>query len=71
MALDLHISDEALAVLRPLFIEAEGDCEAWTDEQVVTGMLIRGRMDYGRSLGKPFAETTAAARTARKGLSVS
>ena len=68
MAVQLTVSDEALGVLKPFFVAAEGSCDVWSDEQVVTGMLIRGLMDYGRSTGTEFAELAAAAKRVRAAL---
>ena len=66
MPATLTVSDEALAQLRPLFSKVEGSCEVWTDEEVVTRMLIRGVMAYGSTAGLPFSETSAMAATLRQ-----
>lgn len=61
MAATLTLSDEVLGELRPLFAEVEGSCEVWTDDEVLTRMLIRGVMAYGQTAGKDFAWTSALA----------
>lgn len=65
MPATLTVSDEALDLLRPLFSKVEGQCEVWTDPEVVTRMLIRGVMAYGKTAGMPFAESSALASTLR------
>lgn len=66
MTTTLHVPEEALAQLRPLFSQVEGSCEVWTDEEVLTRMLIRGVMAYGSTAGLPFAETSALAAALRQ-----
>ncbi|HUG86289.1 MAG TPA: hypothetical protein VMM13_17115 [Euzebya sp.] len=65
MSATLTVSDEALAELRPLFSQVEGSCEVWTDEEVVTRMLIRGVLAYGQTAGRPFSEMTELAANLR------
>lgn len=68
--MELSVPDEALAVLRPLFVAVEGDCEAWTDEEVVRRVLIRGAMEYAKSAGREWEDvraTGAALRAALQG----
>ena len=64
----LSIPDDVLATLRKTFLVIEGDCEAWTDEEIVRRTLIRGAMDYARSANKPWAEISALAKELRRGL---
>ncbi|MGI9017394.1 MAG: hypothetical protein ACR2HR_09895 [Euzebya sp.] len=66
MATTLTVPDEALETLKPLFSQVEGSCEVWTDEEVVTRMLIRGVMAYGQTAGKPFTEMTEVAKGLRR-----
>lgn len=68
MPASLTVPDEALALLRPLFSQVEGSCEAWTDEEVLTRMLIRGVLAYGQTAGRPFAEMTDLAGSLRAGI---
>lgn len=53
-AVQLIVSDAALEILRPLFVDVEGTCEAWADEEIVRRMLIRGAMEYAKSAGKSW-----------------
>ncbi len=64
----LTVPDEALAVLRPLFVAVEGSCEAWADDEVVRRVLIRGAMEYAKSAGRPFDEAVAVAADLRAAL---
>lgn len=59
--MDLHVPDAALDELRPLFLAVEGDCEPWTDEEIVRRTLIRGAMDYARSARVEWPEVQAMA----------
>lgn len=68
MPATVTVSDEVLEQLRPLFSKVEGQCEVWTDEEVLTRMLIRGVMAYGSTAGLPFAETSALASTLREAI---
>lgn len=61
----LSVPEEALSVLRPLFVTVEGSCEAWKDEEVVRRMLIRGAMEYAKSAGQPWEEVRAVGGTLR------
>ncbi len=65
MAVTLHVSDPALALLRPVFIALEGDCEAWLDEEIVQRLLIRGAMDYAKQTGRSWDEVSALASDLR------
>ena len=71
MPAHLTVPDEALEALKPLFSQVEGSCEVWTDDEVVTRMLIRGVMAYGQSAGKPFDEITALAAQLRQQVTAS
>ena len=65
MPATLSVSEDALALLRPLFSQVEGSCEVWTDEEVLTRMLIRGVLAYGQTAGRPFPEMTELAGSLR------
>ncbi|CAN5336827.1 hypothetical protein BH23ACT9_BH23ACT9_24140 [soil metagenome] len=69
MPATLTLSDEALAQLRPLFSQVEGNCEVWTDDEILTRLLIRGVLAYGQTAGRPFAEMTQLASTLRATIS--
>ena len=64
----LTVPDDVLAKLRETFLVIEGDCEAWTDEEIVRRTLIRGAMDYAKSANRPWAEVSALAKDLRRGL---
>src|SRR5690606_31747650 len=49
----LTVPDDVLAKLRETFLVIEGDCEAWTDEEIVRRTLIRGAMDYAKAANRP------------------
>lgn len=61
----ITVPDEALAELKPIFSAVEGSCEVWTDEEVVTRILIRGLMAYGQSAGRDFSEMSQVAARVR------
>jgi hypothetical protein len=65
----LTVGDEAMERLREVFVGLEGACESWTDEEVVTRVLIRGAMDYARSGGAEWADVQALAATLRRSVS--
>ena len=65
---ELTVPADALAVLRPLFLAIEGDCEPWTNAEIVRRTLIRGAMEYARSGGAPFEEVSALAAELRASL---
>lgn len=69
--MNLVISPDALAVLRPLFVAAEGSCEAWTDEEIVRRVFIRGAMEYAKSAGKSWDDVMATAAELRTELASS
>lgn len=64
----LNVGDEALGRLREVFVGVEGACEAWTDDEVVRRVLIRGAMEYARSGGAEWPEVQALAATLRADL---
>lgn len=57
-----------LEVLRPLFVAVEGSCEAWTDEEIVRRVFIRGAMEYAKSAGKSWDDVMAVAAQLRADL---
>lgn len=68
MPVDLTVPDRAIAALRPLFVEVEGSCEVWTDEEVVRRMLVRGAMEYAKSAGRTWEDVRALAGDLRGAL---
>jgi hypothetical protein len=62
---NIAVSDAALARLRELFLQVEGSCEAWADDEVVRRVLIRGAMEYAKSAGKPWDEVQAVSKALR------
>ncbi|HEY8340337.1 MAG TPA: hypothetical protein VIK95_10735 [Egibacteraceae bacterium] len=64
----LTVPDDVLAKLRETFLVIEGDCEAWTDEEIVRRTLIRGAMDYAKAANRPWEEVAALAKELRRGL---
>ncbi|MDP8969207.1 MAG: hypothetical protein M3N52_01600 [Actinomycetota bacterium] len=66
--MQVHLSDDALAALRPVFVAVEGTCEPWTDEEIVRRLLIRGAMDYARVAGRSWEEIEALATALRSSL---
>ncbi len=68
MSVTLHVPDAALERLREVFIAVEGSCNAWTDEEVVARLLVRGAMDYAKSVGKEWSEVSALATEVRGAL---
>ncbi|HWB71060.1 MAG TPA: hypothetical protein VG452_02500 [Egibacteraceae bacterium] len=67
--MQLHLLPEAVATLRSVFVVVEGDCEPWTDREVVRRTLIRGAMEYARAAGRSWEEIEALAATLRSALS--
>jgi hypothetical protein len=65
---ELALSDDALDLLRPVFLAVEGDCEAWEDAEIARKVFIRGAMDYARSAGYPWAEISGLAKALRRAL---
>lgn len=66
--MDLSIDDATLARLRELFIQVEGSCEVWDDDEVVRRMLIRGAMEYAKSAGRPWDQVQALSKELRAAL---
>lgn len=64
----LSVPDDVLARLRETFLVIEGDCEAWTDQEIVRRTLIRGAMDYAKAANQPWAEVSALAKDLRRQL---
>ena len=65
--MNLELRDDVLETLRPLFLAVEGTCEAWTDDEIVRRVFIRGAMEYAKSAGRSWDDvmaTAAALRTA-------
>ncbi len=69
MSVELEVNDEALGHLKDVFVGVEGSCEAWTDEEVVRRILIRGAMEYAKSAGKPWEDVMDTAAQLRAALS--
>jgi len=67
----VEVTDEALDVVRPLFVAVEGSCEAWTDEEVFRKVFIRGAMEYAKSAGQPWDDVMATASQLRAALAPS
>jgi hypothetical protein len=68
MAVSLDVDEVALARLKDAFVAVEGSCEAWTDEEVVRRVLIRGAMEYAKSGGAPWPDVQALAADLRRSL---
>lgn len=66
--MNLSVGDDVLQRLRPLFTAVEGDCEVWTDDEIVRRVFIRGAMEYAKSAGRSWDETTALAADLRSAL---
>ncbi len=64
----LTVDDEAMDRLREVFIGLEGACESWTDEEVVTRVLIRGAMEYAKAGGAEWDDVQALAGVLRGAL---
>jgi hypothetical protein len=64
--MDLHVDDATLEVLRELFVAVEGTCEAWTADEIVRRVLIRGAMDYAKAGGKQWREVADVASLLRR-----
>jgi hypothetical protein len=65
---DLTVPDDAIALLRPIFVEIEGDCEAWTDDDIVRKVFVRGAMDYAKAAGRPWGEVSGLASQLRRAI---
>lgn len=68
MGVQITVPDEALTRLREVFVAVEGTCNAWTDDEVVTRLLVRGAMDYAKSDGREWGEVSALATELRTAL---
>jgi hypothetical protein len=64
----LEVDEDALARLKEVFVSVEGSCEAWTDDEVVRRILIRGAMEYAKSGGAEWSEVQAVAAELRGAL---
>ena len=64
----MNVSPAAVDILRPLFVAVEGSCEAWTDEEIMRRVFIRGAMEYAKSAGKPWDDVMATAAQLRSEL---
>ena len=67
--MNLVISDEVLDLLRPMFVDVEGHCEVWTDDEIARRLFIRGAMEYAKSAGKSWDDVMAIAADLRTKLS--
>jgi hypothetical protein len=68
VSVELEVNDEALGHLKDVFVGVEGSCEAWTDEEVVRRVLIRGAMEYAKSAGLEWDRVQAVAGQLRGSL---
>jgi hypothetical protein len=66
--MNLTVNDTVLETVRPLFLAVEGTCEAWTDQEVIRRIFIRGAMEYAKSAGKPWDDVMATAADLRASL---
>ena len=66
--MNLAVNDTVLETVRPLFVAVEGTCEAWTDEEIIRRIFIRGAMEYAKSAGKPWDDVMATAAQLRTAL---
>jgi hypothetical protein len=65
---DLSISADSLELLRPMFVDVEGHCEVWTDDEIARRVFIRGAMEYAKSAGKSWDDVMAVAAELRSQL---
>ena len=63
--MNLSVPDAALELLRPMFVDVEGHCEVWTDEEIARRLFIRGAMEYAKSAGKSWDDVMAVAAELR------
>ena len=63
------VPETTLELLRPLFLAVEGSCEAWSDDEIVRRVFIRGAMEYAKSAGKSWDDVMAVAAQLRTELS--
>ena len=66
MMVTLQAPEAALGELREIFRAVEGDCEPWTDDEVVRRVLIRGAMDYAKRGGNDVEEASRLAARLRQ-----
>jgi hypothetical protein len=66
--MNLAVPDAVLDTVRPLFVAVEGSCEAWTDDEIVRRVFIRGAMEYAKSAGQPWDDVMATAADLRAAL---
>lgn len=66
MTTRLTVTDEGLEALRPLFSQVEGNCEVWSDGEILTRLLVRGVMAYGQTAGREFSDMSALAAQLRE-----
>jgi hypothetical protein len=64
----LEVDAAALHRLKEVFVAVEGSCEAWTDDEVVRRVLIRGAMEYAKSGGAEWSAVQAIAADLRSAL---
>ena len=67
--MNLEINATALELLRQMFVEVEGQCEVWTDDEIARRVFIRGAMEYAKSSGKAWDDVMAIAAQLREQLS--
>lgn len=63
--MNLEVTEAALELMRPMFADVEGHCEAWTDEEIARRLFIRGAMEYAKSAGKSWDDVMAVAAELR------
>lgn len=63
--MNLAISDDVLDLIRPMFVDVEGHCEVWTDDEIARRLFIRGAMEYAKSAGKSWDDVMAIAADLR------
>ena len=63
--MNLQVTAAALELLRPMFVDVEGHCEVWTDEEIARRLFIRGAMEYAKSAGKSWDDVMAIAAQLR------
>ena len=63
--MELVVPQESLDLIRPLFVDVEGHCEVWTDEEIARRLFIRGAMEYAKSAGKGWDDVQGLAATLR------